>query len=343
MLESFWGRPFIRALFATSVFVALQAKPTEIKLAVKLKIENGKITEAIKTLGDETPAVSRQAKTGEEYPSRVPKNSMIYLIIEEVHQPSATGPYDIKDHIEIEFTHADLAADKPGILTEPYFSPVFRTAGDEEPVLGMESRLPLDLPGQKYTLKISRYDSLEDKLRGKNQATVYAGNFCTHHVYYVGLNAGWLLPINKNFYSYSLYHTNPADASDGSLQTIRRTRYYQTKGLLFASFYPFGIEPEGPLSWKNIQLNLGTELSSSIMKSLYLGAGYDFRFFSINLFYGITKGSVLPEEYSSYANQTIANKKITSLPLIEKWDRFAGLAISFPFSLAAIFGKLIGL
>jgi hypothetical protein len=52
---------------------------------------------------------------------------------------------------------------------------------------------------------------------------------------------------------------------------------------------------------------------------------------------------VLPDEYSIYVNRTIANKRITSLPLIEKWDKFAGLAISFPFSLAAIFGKLIGL
>jgi len=201
----------------------------------------------------------------------------------------------------------------------------------------------MDLAGRKYSLKINRYDSLEDKLRGKNPATVYEGNFCTYHVYYMGLNAGWLLPLNKNFYSYTLYHTNPADASDGSLQTIRRTRYYQTQAILFASFYPWGIEPEGPLSWKNIHLNLGTELSSSIMKSLYVGAGYDFGFFSVNLFYGITKASVLPDEYSIYINQTIANKKITSLPLLEKWDKFAGFAISFPFSLAAIFGKLIGL
>jgi len=201
----------------------------------------------------------------------------------------------------------------------------------------------MDLAGRKYSLKINRYDSLEDKLRGKNPATVYEGNFSTYHVYYVGLNAGWLLPLNKNFYSYTLYYANPADASASPLQTIRRTRYYQTKAILFASFYPCGIEPEGPLSWKNIHLNLGTELSSSIMKSLYVGAGYDFRFFSVNLFYGIIKASVLPDEYSNYANQTIANIKITSLPLIEKWDKFAGLAISFPFSLAAIFGKLIGL
>jgi hypothetical protein len=79
------------------------------------------------------------------------------------------------------------------------------------------------------------------------------------------------------------------------------------------------------------------------MKSLYIGAGYDFRFFSVNFFYGITKAPVLPEEYSIYVNRTIVNKKITSLPLLEKWDKFVGFAISFPFSLAAIFGKLIGL
>jgi hypothetical protein len=197
--------------------------------------------------------------------------------------------------------------------------------------------------GRRYSLKISWYKSLDDKLRGKEPAVIYEGHFSTYHVYYVGLNAGWLFPLNKNFYSYSLYHTDPADGSDGSLQTLRRTRYYQTKAILFASIYPWGIEPEGPLSWKNTQLNLGTELSSSIMKSLYVGVGYDFRFFSVNLFYGITKASVLPDEYANYANQTIANKKITSLTLLEKWDKFAGLAISFPFSLAAIFGKLIGL
>jgi hypothetical protein len=330
-MSKFLGaRLFILTLFVASVFVSLKAAPTEIKLTVKLTIENDRITEVIKTFGD-NPS------------SRISKNSTIHLAIEEVHQNPAPAGYDIKDHIEIEFTHADLAADKPAVLTEPYFSPVFRTAGDKEPILKMESDLRMDLASRKYSLKINRYASLEDQLRGKNPATVYEGNFSTYRVYYVGLNAGWLLPLNKNFYSYTLYHTDPADASDGSLQTIRRTRAYQTKAVLFASFYPGGIEPEGPLSWKNTHFNLGTELSSSIMKSLYIGAGYDFRFFSVNFFYGITKAPVLPEEYSIYVNRTIVNKKITSLPLLEKWDKFVGFAISFPFSLAAIFGKLIGL
>ncbi len=348
MFKSFAAGLLISAFFAASTSMSLQARPAqpaEIKLAIKVWVEKGKITEVTKSYGDEAQAVSRQSQNGENYPSRVPKNSIIHLIVEEVHQPPEAGLYDIKDHIEIEFTHADLTADKPGILTEPYFSEGSNPSAKviNASVLKMESRLRMDLAGQKYSLKIIRYDDLDEKLRGKNPATIYAGNFCTYHVYYVGLNAGWLLPVNKNFYSYSLYHTDPADASDGSLQTIRRTRTYQTKGILFASFYPCGIEPEGPLSWKNIQLNLGTELSSSIMKSLYLGAGYDFRFFSISLFYGITKADVLPGEYANYINQTITNKKITSLSLIEKWDKFMGLAISFPFSLAVIFGKLIGL
>ncbi len=330
MFKSLGARLLILALFVASPFISLQANPTEIEVKVTLTISDGRIVNVTKMFGDEPPA-------------RFPKNSIIHLIIEEVHLTPPPDKYNIEDQIEIEFTHTELAANKPNILTGPFFS----VAGNapivkDKPIL-MKSDLLMDLAGRKYTLKINRYDSLEDKLRGKNPATVYEGNFSTYHVYYVGLNAGWLLPLNKNFYSYTLYHTNPGDASDGSLQTIRRTRYYQTQAILFASFYPCGIEPEGPLSWKNIHLNLGTELSSSIMKSLYVGAGYDFRFFSVNLFYGITKASVLPEEYSIYVNQTIANNKITSLPLLEKWDKFAGLAISFPFSLAVIFGKLIGL
>jgi len=343
MSKSSGSRISILALFGAFAFMSLAAQPTKIELKVKLMISDGRIVKVSTMIKDKAHSVSRLAETKGKRLSRVPKNSTIHLTIEEVHLTHPPDPYDINDHFEIVFTHADLAANKPDILTGPYFpEQSFKSAGEKETIT-METDLGLDLPGRKYSLKINRYESLEDKLRGKSPATVYEDDFSTYHVYYVGLNAGWLLPLNKNFYSYTLYHTDPADGSDGALQTIRRSRTYQTQAILFASFYPCGIEPEGPLSWKNIHLNLGTELSRSIMKSLYIGAGYDFRFFSVNLFYGITTASVPPDEYSIYVNRTIANKRITSLPLIEKWDKFAGLAISFPFSLAAIFGKLIGL
>lgn len=323
--------------YSLLVFFVFSAQATQYIIDITVTTSSGKIIEV--------------KRTPEKLPSRYNKDTEILLNIYEkdVTPKSPEKKIDIQvseinnnnnaNLYEIDFSHTDLGINKPGIRIDPFFHKVEVKANEPEPLISRS--LILDVSGQKYSLKITRYNSFEERLKAKEGFVIFLGDFNTYHKYFVGLNAGLLLPLGKNFYIYALYPKDPTDPSDTSAFTIKQTRYYQTKAILFASIYPWGIEPEAPLTWRNIHFNLGTEISSSIMKSLYIGIGYDFRFFSINLFGGFYKINELAAGY--YVNQDVINKKIENLPLIEKCDKLCGLAVSFPINLAAIFGKILGL
>ncbi len=102
-----------------------------------------------------------------------------------------------------------------------------------------------------------------------------------------------------------------------------------------------GYEPEAPLGLRAFQINLGTEISSSILKSIYVGIGYDLRVVSLNLFAGFFRTDQLAPGY--FVGQDIVNQKTDGVPLVGKSDYWIGVCLGLPINLAGIFGKILGL
>jgi len=210
--------------------------------------------------------------------------------------------------------------------------------GPEKPNFYIREDVPLEKAGQKYSIKITRYNSLDEKLRREKGKVIFDNSVRTYHRFSIGLNAGLFLPISYYAKTYSLFYANPSVSTEDVRPIIRRRKYWNPRAIVFLSYYPGGFEPERK---GHFQINAGTELSSSIMGSIYIGVGYARKYYSINIFGGYFTEKVLSDNYSK--NQVIQNKNIDSVPLIDHGRLSVGLTVAVPFSIAGVFGKLIGL
>jgi hypothetical protein len=319
-----------------------KVKPAVVLITVEVNVKDGKIS---KIEG------GREIKA-----SHFPKGTELFLRIKEVIETTEKTDKTKKEsksirekdtdaptagYYEIVFTHKDSAIAKLAVKTDPVVKMMQEEALPPTEYIFTQT-LTLGEAGQDYSLKITRYNTLEDGLKEKvDGCVIYEDDFGTYHKYYVGLNAGWLFPIGENSYSYTLFPRDPADATDGSAYTIHQTRHYQTKAILFVSFFPWGVEPEAPQSWRNIHFNLGTEVSSSILKSLHFGLGYDLGVASLNVFFGYSRVDRLAPGYS--VGQDIVNQKIDGVPLVGEQNWQVGLCLGLPINLALVFGKILGL
>jgi hypothetical protein len=273
---------------------------------------------------------------------------LLTLRIQEINNKRITAEEMAKLY-RIDLVDADLPVEVVPIKLAPVAGPsaqeIAKLATGEErpapPTLTKDIRLSKS--GTKYVLTITRYQSLDDNLRDEGGRIVYEHVFKTKHRYYVGFNAGVFFPTER-FRSYSLFYNDPSDASANPRPILKEDMSYHIKGLLFASFYPWGIEPAGCLRFpNNVHLDIGSEISSSILQNFYAGVGYDFNYLSISGFLGFLQEDGLPAEYQGFVGQTIENKNVAALPLEKKLHVLFGVCISCPINLAAIFGKLIGL
>jgi hypothetical protein len=223
--------------------------------------------------------------------------------------------------------------------------PKITRTGEVPPSKESRYLFSLDEAGKKYTIKITKYNSFEEKLKGKEGGIpILQKEFLTNHRYCVGLDVGWFFPFKDIGKSYSLFYKNPSDDSTTPKRTLEEKTYYQTKAIVFVSIFPLGFEPEGPIcSPRRLHLNIGTELSKSILDKLYFGVGYDFNFCSMNLFLGMGHEDSLPDEYLNWIGKEIPNNNIGSLPFVKKYKKSWGFAISIPFNFATTIGKIFGL
>jgi hypothetical protein len=200
-------------------------------------------------------------------------------------------------------------------------------------------RTALSENGKVYTITITRYNSLEDKLKDKDGIVIFKHGFETYMKYYFGLHIGVFFPFCRTD-EYELGFKSPQDAKRYVLKHSRQTPVM----LLYGAIYPWGYEPAKPLTenlLKRLHIDFGTELSNSICEKIYIGVGYDFFYFSLNLFARIGTKNELPSEFRTAEP---VNDNITAIPFDNKIDFAAGVALSIPFDFATNWlGKILGI
>ena len=234
---------------------------------------------------------------------------------------------------------------------------VFQEGGKRETVLSPRTdydekaliyTLKLDGISRQYTLNILMYKKEEDKLKqsGSKSYKIFNETFYTYFRDYFGVHAGVFFPLKK-YDSYGLAYSNiaPEVGVPGPYPTITHDMVFKPKALVFLSFSP-GVESErnifGNQFWKRFHLNLGTELSESVLKKFYFGLGFEIKHFSINVFVSHGKEDTIGPGYE--VGDEIKNPAITTAPIKEELQWRWGLGLSFPLDLAtSILGRLIGL
>ncbi|MGE5343670.1 MAG: hypothetical protein ACM3SY_19550 [Candidatus Omnitrophota bacterium] len=197
-------------------------------------------------------------------------------------------------------------------------------------------KVTLSESGKIYKIKI-----LMDKLiDGKEKEdVVFERDFETYARYYLGLHVGFLFPFERST-SYGILYRN----LDDTTPIITRRMTYDTRMLLYGALYPFGYEPQRPIfsqPLKRVHIDLGTELSGNIFKKLYLGIGYDFRYFSLSLFACRENIGVLQPGFEVGGEINPLNPDI---PLNYKSHTSFGVAFGLPFNIAGNWlGKILSL
>jgi len=190
----------------------------------------------------------------------------------------------------------------------------------------------LSQAGVRYKIIITRYDSEEDRLRKKmdKSAVIFEQGFETYARYYLGMNVGVLFPSNAST-NYGLLYNDP----DETKPIITGDENYEIRMLIYGSIYPWGYEPEKPISrngLNRLHFDLGTELSTNIFKKIYVGIGYNFsRHFSLSLFACLGNVGQLKE---GFKKDDPVNPEMGSAPLKYEFRPTFGIAVSLPFDIA---------
>ncbi|MBN2346447.1 MAG: hypothetical protein JXO51_08635 [Candidatus Aminicenantes bacterium] len=279
----------------------------------------------------------------EQDPDRLslPKRSRIRIVLKE-------NGVELKSREELLKYKVELNGEeiKPESLTPLIRRDVMKVAAAID--LGVDNtyRAVLGEPGQKYTLTIKRYASFEARsTEGAQGITVCRREYLVQFKYYLGLNAGLFFPTEKSGYSYGLAIKDPSVPADQARPTLTEEVSYQVKVIVFTSLFPFGFNPaRKALDEHRLHLNVGTEISKSILERIYLGVGYDLTYMSVNLFWSSGKRDALLEAYIPYINREIPNAAIGSVPLRKVHQAVVGISLSLPFNFAAsLIGNLLGL
>lgn len=200
--------------------------------------------------------------------------------------------------------------------------------------------------GSKYTLTITRYNKKPDGDEKVQCLVIFKKVFHTYHRYIFGIKAGIFFPFSEYKTDvYSLKYQNTA-AAEEQLPSIVHSQNKDAKLILFLSIYPPGFEPGRRITpdnfFRRFHLNIGTEVSKSVLKKMYLGVGYELKTVSINIFYSRGKEDVLADGYAP--GTVIVNPKITSVPVSSKSISRWGIAVSLPIDIATnLLGKIIGI
>lgn len=175
----------------------------------------------------------------------------------------------------------------------------------------------LDESGTVYQIKIFSNGSSDP---------IFVVNLQTRARYYLGSHVGIFCPFGKPA-EYDLGYASSSDVNT----TIMENKLRNATLVFVGTVYPFGFEPEGKaFSYRRIQLNLATELSSSIFKKIYFGPGYDFTFFSIGVLfrYGETQ-----ELRSGFKVGDQVSSSIKTVPTVSKNKLDWGITVCLPLNL----------
>jgi hypothetical protein len=314
---------------------AAKSETPDLTYKITLSLSGSKITNInIYTIDKE-----KVTQTLETAPSRFVKDSLIQLEIFEKRGGHNYPPDENNYLIDISSEDAKIRPLKvyAGIVQPE----VADNKLIQKEIPSFKINVPLDEEGQKYSIKVTRYDSLDEKLIGEKGKVIFDTSVKTFSRFFWGLNAGVFAPINSQDKAYSVFYDDPSNTSEDARPIIKEQKSWKPRAIVFLSYYPGGFEPERK---GNFQINLGTEISSSILENIYLGVGYATKYLSFNVFIGSCIAEELPSNYSMLINQQIPNKNIDNLPLIKKRQAIIlGLSIAVPISIAGIFGKLIAL
>jgi hypothetical protein len=155
---------------------------------------------------------------------------------------------------------------------------------------------------------------------------IFVESLQTRARYYLGSHVGIFIPFRESA-DFNLGYTNPTDMN----ATIIENKLLNVTMVFIGSIYPFGFEPEGEcISYRRIQLNLATELSSSIFKKIYFGPGYDFTYFSISV---LARFGATQELQSGFKPGDQVNSSIKTVPTLSKNKLNWGVTISLPLDL----------
>jgi hypothetical protein len=313
----------------------VESKKPDLTYKITLSLSGPKITNInICTIDKEN-----LTQTLENARSRFAKNALIQLAIFEKRGDNYCLP-DENNYL-IDISPEDVIIRPLKVYTGTVQAKVYDIRLTEGEIPSFKINVPLDEEGQKYSIKVTRYDSLDEKLIGNKGKVVFETSVKTFSRFFWGLNAGVFAPINSRDKSYSLFYDDPSNTSEDARPIIKEQKSWKPRAIVFLSYYPGGFEPDRK---GNFQINLGTEISSSILENIYLGVGYATKAISFNVFVGSCIAEELPNNYSKLINQQIPNKNIDNLPLIKKRQAIIfGLSIAVPISIAGIFGKLIAL
>lgn len=188
----------------------------------------------------------------------------------------------------------------------------------------------LDESGTAYQIKIYR-----GELKAEN--LIFSESLQTRARYYLGSYVGVFYPFNEST-EYSLGYVSPSDVN----ATIMENKLRNVSMIFIGSIYPFGFEPEDrAFSYRRIQLNLATELSSSIFKKIYFGLGYDFTYFSISTLFRF--GGVQELQSGFMVGDQVSNS-IKTVPTVSKNRLDWGITFCLPLDLmTGWLGKILGL
>ena len=173
---------------------------------------------------------------------------------------------------------------------------------------------------------VSIYESTDADQNSSQEKVIFAESLQTRARYYLGSHVGVFIPFRKSP-DFNLGYTSPTDVN----ATIIENRLLNFTMVFIGSVYPFGFEPEGEcISCRRIQLNLATELSSSIFKKIYFGPGYDFTYFSISV---LARFGATQELQSGFKPGDQVTSSITTVPTLSKNKLDWGVTICLPLDL----------
>lgn len=196
--------------------------------------------------------------------------------------------------------------------------------------------------GVRYNIAVTKYKEDIDRIKRDKEKgiVIFERGFETYARYYLGMYVGFLFPFH-NSTDYNLLYEKP----DAARPVIIEGESYKPRMLIYSSFYPFGYEPERPIFGRKmlhrIHIDIGTELSNQVFKKVYVGLGYDFRYFSLSLFTGLGTVDQLREGFETGAE---VSPELKSVPLEGKFKARFGIAVGLPFDIATNWlGKVLGI
>jgi hypothetical protein len=263
---------------------------------------------------------------GKAFPKELPTGTKVIITIADPQN---------EDKFNINIVTQRAKYDLPPIFTGEKKSTnrALNALTAQGPENGLVSSFTLDESGTNYQIKVTKLDNTNPP----KDKEIFTENLQTLARYYFGTQVGAFFPLDRST-EYSLGYASPSDTN----LTVTENKLWNASMVFIGTVYPFGMEPDGNyFSYRRIQLNLATEVSTSIFKKIYLGLGYDFTFASISL---LGRFATVQELQSGFKPGDKITGGITSVPTVSGNKFDLGVAICMPAELImAWLGKALGL